>query len=409
MRDELAAFSRLWNQGQYFEAHEVLEDRWRRTGDPGERALIQCAAALLHLQRGNTRGAAKLLRAAAKPVRASAAQDRALLALATWVTEASEAFALDAETLLTGRPPLHLHVHQGEPGRRSDDAEGGAMRNPDVNETLDSWSILHRLYAFDRRRWAALPADRRAAVAREAQTCFAELAEAKDRDLAPVQVLGTKGDLLLVHYARNFEALAEAEMRVDTLALNDYLTPRSSYVSVLELGLYDASAKIHAQLRERDLTPYSPAWHQAFDELLAQQAEGAAARLWGKIPHRRYYCFYPMNKRRGEQINWYALSYEERQALMRDHGTIGRSYHGRVTQVISGSTGFDDWEWGVDLYADDPLTFKHLIYELRFDRASALYAEFGPFTTGLQFSVEELPAFLDASAVPRLRTQPATV
>ncbi|TAM91242.1 heme-dependent peroxidase [bacterium] len=283
------------------------------------------------------------------------------------------------------------------------------MRNPDVNETLDSWSILHRLYAFDRRRWAALPAERRTAIAREAEACFAELAEDPDRDLAPVQVLGTKGDLLLVHYARGFEALAEAEMRVDGLALNDYLTPRSSYVSVLELGLYDASAKIHAQLRERGLKPYSPAWHQAFDELLAQQAEGAAARLWGKIPRRRYYCFYPMNKRRGEQVNWYALSYDERQALMRDHGTIGRSYHGLVTQVISGSTGFDDWEWGVDLYADDPLTFKHLIYELRFDRASALYAEFGPFTTGLRFSIDELPAFLEGSAVPRLHSQPAAV
>ncbi|TAM62279.1 heme-dependent peroxidase, partial [bacterium] len=191
------------------------------------------------------------------------------------------------------------------------------MRNPDVNETLDSWSILHRLYGFDRRRWAALPAERRTAVTREAQAYLAGLAEDPDHDLAPVQVLGTKGDLMLVHYARDFEELARTEMCVDALALNDYLTPRSSYVSVLELGLYDASAKIHAQLRERELKPYSPAWHQAFDELMAQQADGAATRLWGRIPRRRFYCFYPMDKRRGEHVNWYALSYEERQALMR--------------------------------------------------------------------------------------------
>jgi len=280
------------------------------------------------------------------------------------------------------------------------------MRNPDVPETLDSWSILHRLYAFDRQRWLALTSSRREAIAREARTVCAALAGDGERDFAPIHILGGKGDLMVVHYARGFESLAEAEMRFDALELNQYLTPRSSYVSVLELGLYEATAKIHAQLRERQLKPYSPAWNQAFDELLADQASGAEGRLWSKIPRRRYFCFYPMNKKRGEQRNWYALPYEERQHLMREHGTIGRSYHGLVNQVISGSIGFDDWEWGVDLYADDPLIFKRLIYEMRFDRASALYAEFGPFVTGLQFSVEELPMFLEGRSVPRLLTQP---
>jgi peroxiredoxin len=92
--------------------------------------------------------------------------------------------------------------------------------------------------------------------------------------------------------------------------------------------------------------------------------------------------------------------------LMLDHGKIGRSFHGLVTQVISGSIGFDDWEWGVDLYADDPLVFKKLIYEMRFDEASARYAAFGPFYTGVQFSVAELPHFLEGSAVPRLLPEP---
>ncbi|TAM76642.1 DUF309 domain-containing protein [bacterium] len=124
MRDELAAFSQLWNDRRYFEAHEVLEDRWRRTGDPGERALIQCAAALLHLQRENVAGAAKLFRAAATPIRALAAQESALLTFAAWVTAASEATTLDAAALLNGRPPLYLRVREGEPGRRNDGAEG---------------------------------------------------------------------------------------------------------------------------------------------------------------------------------------------------------------------------------------------------------------------------------------------
>jgi peroxiredoxin len=95
--------------------------------------------------------------------------------------------------------------------------------------------------------------------------------------------------------------------------------------------------------------------------------------------------------------------------LMLDHGKIGRSFHGLVTQVISGSIGFDDWEWGVDLYADDPLVFKKLIYEMRFDEASARYAAFGPFYTGMQFSIAELPHFLEGDAVPRLLPEPEPV
>jgi chlorite dismutase len=100
-----------------------------------------------------------------------------------------------------------------------------------------------------------------------------------------------------------------------------------------------------------------------------------------------------MNKRRGETRNWYAEPVEERARMMLDHGKIGRQYAGRVTQIISGAIGFDDWEWAVDLFADDPLVFKKLIYEMRFDEASAKYAEFGPFYTGLQFDLTKLSAY----------------
>jgi chlorite dismutase len=96
------------------------------------------------------------------------------------------------------------------------------------------------------------------------------------------------------------------------------------------------------------------------------------------------------------------LPFAQRAALMLEHGKIGRSFHGLVTQVISGSIGFDDYEWGVDLYADDPLTFKRLIYEMRFDEASAKYAAFGEFYTGVQFSLDQLATYLDGSAVPAL-------
>jgi chlorite dismutase len=106
-----------------------------------------------------------------------------------------------------------------------------------------------------------------------------------------------------------------------------------------------------------------------------------------------------MNKHRGEVKNWYAEPFEERGRMMLEHGKIGRHYAGRVNQIISGAIGFDDWEWGVDLFADDPVVFKKLIYEMRFDEASVWYGEFGPFYTGLQFSPEELPRYL-AGEVP---------
>jgi hydrogen peroxide-dependent heme synthase len=278
------------------------------------------------------------------------------------------------------------------------------VRHPNVPESLDGWAILHRMFRFDRRRWDALPPERREAIAREAQTLFTELAAGDERDLGLAQILGHKADLMLTHYARTFDVLGEAQARVDKLALREYLEPADSYVSILELGLYDYTAKIHAELRDRGLKPHSEAWNDAFDEMLAEAARDPrnAGRLFAKIPRRRYVCFYPMNKKRDGADNWYTTPYEERAKLMLEHGKIGRSFHGHVTQVISGSIGFDDWEWGVDLYADEPLVFKRLVYTMRFDEASSRFGEFGRFWTGMQFSIAQLDAFLAGEASPQL-------
>lgn len=280
------------------------------------------------------------------------------------------------------------------------------MRHPDVNETLEGWWILHRLFAFDRRRWAAVPSAEQSRITREAVEALLPLAKGDDSDLGVAQMLGHKADIMFTHYARTFEGLAVAQTAFDRCELAEYFEPRDSYVSILELGMYDATAKIHATLKERNLKPYSSEWNTAFDELLQEQASQPrnASRLWARIPQRRYVCFYPMDKKREGADNWYMLPFEERAKLMHEHGKIGRLFHGLVTQVISGSVGYDDYEWGVDLYADDPIVFKKLIYEMRFDEASARYAGFGPFFTGVQFSVEDLATFLSGQAVPALRT-----
>lgn len=279
------------------------------------------------------------------------------------------------------------------------------MRDPYVNETIEGWWILHRMFGFDRRRWLRSPQPERDGIVREVSDALREMHASDDGDAGLVQTLGHKADLMLTHYARSFDDLGAAQARIDACELAEYLEPRDSYVSVLELGLYEATGKIHAALEERGLKRFSPEWNAAFDELLAEQAGHPrnAGRLWARIPQRRYACFYPMDKKREGSDNWYALPFEERARLMLDHGKIGRSFHGLVTQVISGSIGYDDYEWGVDLYADDPVVFKKLIYEMRFDTASARYASFGPFISGVQFSVEELPVFLNGPGIAALR------
>jgi chlorite dismutase len=122
-----------------------------------------------------------------------------------------------------------------------------------------------------------------------------------------------------------------------------------------------------------------------------------AQRLYPAIPTAKYACFYPMDRKRGEQVNWYTQPMAERQRMMHEHGMIGRRYADEVKQIITGSIGFDDWEWGVDLFADDPLVFKKLIYEMRFDEVSAVYALFGSFFVGVRLPAANLQAWLSGS------------
>jgi chlorite dismutase len=130
------------------------------------------------------------------------------------------------------------------------------------------------------------------------------------------------------------------------------------------------------------------------EETLERQRKAMAPRLWPEIPPFRYICFYPMDRKRGEAKNWYEVPIADRQRMMHEHGLAGRKYAGMVKQIITGSIGFDDWEWGVDLFSDDPLVFKQLIYEMRFDEASAAYALFGAFYIGIRVAAADLPDLL---------------
>ncbi len=262
---------------------------------------------------------------------------------------------------------------------------------PEVPLTVDGASLLHQMMRVRWSAWRALKAADRDTILDEASAALGAMeSHAEGRQSAIFSLLGHKGDLLLVHFRRSFEELNEAERTVSRLRLSDYLEPVHSYLSVVELGLYESTGKTYAGLADRGIAPHSEEWNREIEGVLARQRAAMAPRLWPEIPPAKYICFYPMDRRRGEHANWYTVPMGERQRMMHEHGMVGRRYAGEVRQIISGSIGFDDWEWGVDLFAEDPAVFKRLIYEMRFDQVSAVYALFGTFFVGLRVKAAEL-------------------
>jgi peroxiredoxin len=273
------------------------------------------------------------------------------------------------------------------------DVQAVATELPAVPLTLEGYSVLHQMFRFRWVPWRALDAARRAEIVREVAEAFAASEEAGQ--FAAFSMLGHKGDVMLVHFRDSFDDLNQAELLLKRTGLEEFLEPVHSYLSVIELGLYDSSVKLFRQLKERGVAPLTEEWNKEVADTIERQKAAMHSRLFPKIPASRYLCFYPMDRRRGEDKNWYSLPIEERGRQMEEHGAVGRRYAGRVQQIITGSIGFDDWEWGVDLFAADPLVFKKLIYEMRFDQVSAEYALFGQFFVGLRIPLAKLGEWAD--------------
>lgn len=241
-------------------------------------------------------------------------------------------------------------------------------------ETLEGWFSLHDIRLFDRAAWRALDEAARAEITAEASAFFARAADVKDAAEGAsglYTVLGHKGDLLILHLRPHLHELEALEQAFNRLAIARYLIPSDSFVSVIELSQHGAAARGGGAA-----SPEMEAFIQR--------------RLKPDLPAMKHICFYPMNKRRGEQDNWFTLDQSARANLMRAHGETGRRYAGKVVQMITGAMGLDDWEWGVTLFADDPLQFKKLVYEMRFDEVSARYAEFGSFYVGQRLDPHSL-------------------
>ncbi|WP_124726774.1 hydrogen peroxide-dependent heme synthase [Staphylospora marina] len=241
-------------------------------------------------------------------------------------------------------------------------------------KTYEGWYAYHDFRKMDWNRWKSLSPSDRDQMTRELMDTirqFASVEENRKGSYGQYAILGHKADLLFIHLRPTLEELNEVKHQFDKTGFAGVTTTPYSYVSVVELSAYTIPPNT------------DPMSDPAF-----------RARLEPILPKTGYVCFYPMNKRRSGNDNWYMLSSEERREMMRSHGMIGRSYAGKVRQIITGSVGFDDWEWGVSLFSDDPLNFKKLVYEMRFDEVSARFGEFGPFYVGCRLTMEGFTSFL---------------
>ncbi|MDQ2667191.1 MAG: heme-dependent peroxidase [Gemmatimonadota bacterium] len=260
-------------------------------------------------------------------------------------------------------------------------------------ETTEGWYVLHQILSFDRPLMRAMLGAHNADV-RSTAACALEAVVAPSTDgwSAIVPLIGSRGDVMLIHFRASLDDIGVAQQTVAKLTLFDAIRPVYSFLSITEAGLYHASAQLAAEAEARGGKVGDDDHRVAMDERVEKEraSQHVQRRLFPRQPDNMpYVCFYPMSKRRAVGQNWYALSLEERSRLMMAHGKTGRTYAGKVSQVISGAIGFDAWEWGVTLFADDPLSFKKIVADMRFDEVSAQYAEFGEFYVGKSMNAAE--------------------
>jgi chlorite dismutase len=232
--------------------------------------------------------------------------------------------------------------------------------------TMDGWFALHDTRHFDWTSWKLVSEEERQAAVDEFKQLIDKWEPAEEEKKGTqglYKVVGNKADLMFVFLRPTTEELEEIKTEINKSKIGDYLIPAYSYLSVVEMPIHNPRAK------EKELD---------YDNLDPK----IEARLHPTLPKRNHICFYPMARRRWPNANWFEISKEERNRLLFDHGMTGRKYAGKVQQIVTGSIGLDEYEWGVTLFADEALQFKKIVYEMRFDEATSTYGEFGDFLIG---------------------------
>jgi peroxiredoxin len=256
----------------------------------------------------------------------------------------------------------------------------------------EGWHVLHLFYRLEYGQWQLLTSEEKLAAKTNLSVLVQEARSLPSTQLLTFGIVSPKADIGFMLLTDDLHAANSIEKRL-TLSLGiEVLAPVFSFYSLTERSEYTTNEEDYAAslTGEKGLSHGSTEFEQAIVEFQERIKKYLQDRLYPNMPDWPVFCFYPMTKRRIAGQNWYALPFETRKELMLGHGRIGRRYAGRVRQLITGSTGLDDAEWGVTLFAHDVFDIKSIVYEMRFDEVSAQYADFGEFFIGLQLPLDQL-------------------
>ncbi len=256
----------------------------------------------------------------------------------------------------------------------------------------EGWHVLHLYYRVDYGQWDLLDSDEREAARQHLVALIDEARTIADTQLLTFSVVTPRADLAFMLLTPDLQVANEIEKRLSLSLGPEVLNPVYSYLSLTERSEYLPRPEDYARSLETEdaLAPGSAEFEEKMADYHQRSEKYLKHRLWPRLPDWPVMCFYPMSKRRGDKHNWYALDFAARKELMSGHARVGRQWSGKILQLITGSTGLDEMEWGVTLFAKDSNDIKGIVYEMRFDPVSADYADFGDFLIGLQLPITEL-------------------
>ncbi len=254
------------------------------------------------------------------------------------------------------------------------------------------WHCLHLYYRVEHGQWQLLGPEEQLAAKTRLASLVQDIRAMESTQLLTLSVVTPKADIGFMLIMPDLHSANKIEKQLSLSLGADVLVPVYSYLSLTEESEYVTTEEEYAEtlIKEQNLKPDSEKFAEAMNSFRDRMKHYRQDRVYPTLPDWPVVCFYNMNKRRGEQRNWYALPYEERRQLMKGHATVGRQYAGKVKQLITGSTGLEDAEWGVTLFARDTFQIKAIVYQMRFDPVSAEYADFGEFYIGIQLPLDEL-------------------
>jgi peroxiredoxin len=254
----------------------------------------------------------------------------------------------------------------------------------------EGWHCLHLFYRIEQGQWQLLNREEQNVAKTNLTRLVQEIRENESTQLLTLSVVTPKADLAFMLITPDLQTANKIDKQLSLSLGPDVLTPVYSYLSLTEESEYITSEEEYIETLEADVKKDAAKLEEAMKTFRDRMKHYRKDRVYPTLPDWPVVCFYNMNKRRGEERNWYALPYDERKRLMKGHAKVGREFAGKVKQLITGSTGLDDAEWGVTLFARDTFQIKKIVYEMRFDPVSAEYGDFGEFFIGIQLPLDEL-------------------